>query len=444
MLTDSRGHEITTAEPRAAAAVDTALGHLVGRRAALTPTLAEVQELDPDCVMGQVLSGLMACGARKQALLEAAREAHARAHAKRAAATAREGLYIDALECAIAREPEAVVDRLSAVLDKHPRDLLASVLIQGELFWTGDMRRSAAESARVDKHWSASIEGYADWLALRAFDLEEIGELDAAERLGRESVARDSHNLWGAHAVAHVLEMRGDSASGIRWLDDLKGGWDAGGPMKFHLWWHRCLCHIEQGQHEAALEIHDDWIRNNELPAQQALPDFYLDIQNGASNLIRLELQGVDVGQRWHALAAAIDSTWDDLSSPFTTLHVAMILAATAQWDRLDTLIQAVKIYSTKQDASLARTFQAVPAILQFISAHRHGKHDAVVELGAATRDTLWLLGGSHAQRDVLFQLLFDSARRCGDQVLLAQLTTDLERIGFVDPLQRIAYRSVA
>ncbi len=444
MLTDRRGHAISTVEPRAAVALDEAIAHLVGRRSALTPTLARVRELDPDCVMGQVLTGMMGCGVRKLSGLEAAREAYAAAAAQRDQVSARERLYVDVLESAIAREPDAVVERLSAILEHCPTDLLASVLLQGELFWTGDMQRAEAESARVDAFWCSSIEGYADWLALRAFDLEETGDLALAERLGRESVERDPNNLWGAHSVAHVLEMKGESAEGIRWLDELKGGWDAGGPMKYHLWWHRCLCHIEQGQFEAALEIHDTWIRNSELPFQKALPDFYLDIQNGASNLIRLELQGIDVGERWQVLANAIEGSWDDLSNPFTTLHVAMVLAATGQLGRQQALLNNVNALASEQQSALARTYRGVPVVLEFIAAHRAGRHQQVVACGASSRASLWQLGGSHAQRDVLFQLLFDSARRCQDYALITSIHSDLERIGFVHPLGRVAYRDAA
>jgi len=189
--------------------------------------------------------------------------------------------------------------------------------------------------------------------------------------------------------------------------------------MKYHLWWHRCLCHIEQGEHDAALEIHDTWLRNAELPFQQALPDFYLDVQNGASNLIRLELQGVEVGDRWQALADAIEDSWSDLSNPFTTLHVAMVLAATGQHDRQQTLLSAVNTLVNEHDSSLATAYSGVPEVLDFIAAHRAGQHKQVAARGASSRDSLWRLGGSHAQRDVLFQLLFDSASRCQDHALI-------------------------
>ena len=465
MYQDSRAHAITTDSSTAASAVDEAIGHLVGRRAAMMPTIEAAVVADPACVMAQALAGLMACGARKAAALPAASQALAAIGSSRHAATSRERLYVEALEQAIARRPGAMVARYEAILCEHPTDLLAAVLAQGELFWTGDMPRSARLSAAADSAWHEGVDGYPDWLALRAFDLEEAGELDAAERLGREAIARDPANLWGAHAVSHVLEMRGDSAGGVRWLDGLHAGWDAGGPMRFHLWWHRCLCHVELGESDAALALHDDWLRNDALPFQRAVPDFYLDVQNAASHLLRLEIAGVDVGDRWQSLATAIDASWDDLSSPFTTLHVAMVLAATGQRQRLARLIDAVEALAGSTDPAVAGSvgpscssgaeaeqqraadtlpdaYRGASGMLRAIRAHRAGHHAQVVADAQPLRGELWRFGGSHAQRDVLFQLLFDSARAVGDQALMRAIHADLERIGFRAPFERAAYRT--
>jgi len=349
---DSRGHAITTPSPDAAVAVDRAIAHLVGRRAAVMDAIDAAVASDQGCVMAQVLAGLMACGARKRAALPAARQALAAVQGTRGQASEREQRYVAVLEHAIERRPGHMVAGYEAILQEHPTDLLAAVMAQGELFWTGDMARSARLSAQADPAWHDGIDGYAHWLALRAFDLEEAGRFDRAERSGRACIERDPANLWGAHAVAHVLEMRGENAAGIRWLEGLEGGWSAGGPMRFHLWWHRCLCHVELGEHDMALALHDAWLRNDGLAFQRAVPDFYLDVQNAASHLLRLEIAGADVGPRWQPLAAAINGSWDDLSSPFTTLHVGMVLAATGQHERLEALIGQVEaLTATAGDA---------------------------------------------------------------------------------------------
>jgi len=115
-------------------------------------------------------------------------------------------------------------------------------------------------------------------------------------------------------------------------------------------------------------------------------------------------------------------------SNPFTTLHVAMVLAATGQHDRQQTLLSAVNTLVNEHDSSLATAYSGVPEVLDFIAAHRAGQHKQVAARGASSRDSLWRLGGSHAQRDVLFQLLFDSASRCQDHALINGIHVDLER----------------
>ena len=43
-----------------------------------------------------------------------------------------------------------------------------------------------------------------------AFALEQAGALDAAEDAGRRAVGMNRDDPWAQHAVAHVLEARGD------------------------------------------------------------------------------------------------------------------------------------------------------------------------------------------------------------------------------------------
>jgi hypothetical protein len=73
--------------------------------------------------------------------------------------------------------------------------------------------------------------------------------------------------------------------------------------------------------------------------------------------------------------------------------------------------------------------------------AHRLGEYDRVVELLSSVRHDLPLIGGSHAQRDVFYQLLIDAARRSGRENLIPQFLSDVERIGFGAVEERTLYR---
>ena len=79
----------------------------------------------------------------------------------------------------------------------------------------------------------------------------------AAEPSGRAAIEIDPGDLWGAHAVAHVMEMQGRHAEGIAWLDELEPNWEGGNNLLHHLWWHRALFHLERREFDAVLDLYD-------------------------------------------------------------------------------------------------------------------------------------------------------------------------------------------
>jgi len=66
-----------------------------------------------------------------------------------------------------------------------------------------------------------------------------------------------------------------------------------------------------------------------------------------------------------------------------------------------------------------------------------------VVELLYPVRHDLWMMGGSHAQQDLFFQMLVDAVAQTGDRARVAELMNEIEQIGFVEPAQLSAYRSI-
>jgi hypothetical protein len=62
------------------------------------------------------------------------------------------------------------------------------------------------------------------------------------------------------------------------------------------LWWHLALFKLALGRDDEVLRLWDEQI----FPEPSA---FYLDPQNAASMLARLEIQGLAVGRRWEKVA---------------------------------------------------------------------------------------------------------------------------------------------
>ncbi len=444
MYTDVRGHIITTDNQSAAIACSDAIEKFIQRKIDVVPLLQKSLQADPDCAFTQAVFGLMLHGARNSNLRANTAATLATAQQCHTPTTERERMYVAALESAVAGDLYGLVGCYEKILNEDPTDLLTLVLAQGELFWLGDMKQSLQLSQKVHSSWNREISGYADYLSVRAFDLEEAGQYVLAEACGREGVALDKHNVWGAHAVAHVLFMQGRHAEGVDWLQGLQDHWQDTNQMKFHIWWHQCLFYLEQKQFDAVLDGYDRWVRNLDESLMQAIPDLYIDMQNGASMLWRLEHAGVDVGNRWHEMAELAHPRISDMSSPFTSAHFAIILAAVGQFEDCDALLEYMRKFANTESHSLASRYAdaAIPAAVGAV-AHRRGDYQAAFTAMMPARHAFWQMGGSHAQQDVFFQILVDAAFKAGHRAEAKALLNEIEVIGFSEPSQRVAYEAV-
>ena len=129
-------------------------------------------------------------------------------------------------------------------------------------------------------------------MSCRCFAHEECGNYVIAEAAGRAAVELDPADLWATHAVAHVMEMQDRHDEGIAWLGELERHWAGGNNLLHHLWWHRALFHLECGETAEVLALYDRRFRDLASPVTQAQPDLYIDVQNAASMLFRLERRG--------------------------------------------------------------------------------------------------------------------------------------------------------
>jgi tetratricopeptide (TPR) repeat protein len=349
--------------------------------------------------------------------------------------------YVDALDALARGELTQAVTVYEQILAQYPTDLFVHRLAQQELFWMGEARWMADIAESSAAAWSEADKGYGMFLSVHAFALEEAGDRARAERLARQAVELDAGDLWGAHAVAHVLEMQGRVDEGIDWLRGLHGNWAGGNQIVHHLWWHMCLFLLERGEHAQILEIFDAHIRNMQSSLVIAVPDVYIDIQNVASLLMRLELRGVDVGARWSSVAEVAQQRIDNHATAFTDAHAVMILAACGEFDNAATLLNSMKTFAMHCEGSLGPRYSsaAIPAARAAI-AHRRGDHRAVVNALLPARRALWQMGGSHAQRDVYSQLLVDSLMKLGEHRWLATVLAEQRAVPFEHLEQRTLY----
>ena len=444
MRKDLHGLTLSTDSTEAADAFDRATMAYLKYRTDAGRHLAAATKADPDFALGHVVRGYFNLLSYNAANLQAAAEAlaDARKHASRT--TTREAAHIEALSKWIDGDLDRGLEIWEGVLAEHPHDTLAFRLHHFNAFWLGRPGTMQAEVEKAFPHWSNEHAGWSMMLACRCFAHEESGNYTLAESAGRMAIDVDPGDLWAAHGIAHVLEMQGRRGEGIEWLKRLEPNWAGGNNLKHHLSWHRAMFHMERREFDEVLTQYDSGFRDMGSPLTQALPDMYIDVQNAASMLFRLERHGVDAGSRWVELADKAEARIGDCLSAFTLPHWMMALAATGRTDAANRMIEAMQAHG-RGNGTVARLVGrlALP-LCQAVLAHRQGRHEEVLTHMRPIVSDMYLLGGSHAQQDVLEQLFLDSALKAdaGDDVRLM-----LERVAGrhpVPPHRRVGYAAAA
>ena len=436
MQPDARGLALSTDSPAAAAAFDAAIGSYLRYRTDAARHIEAALAADPGFAMAHLLRGYFAMLSFNRANVPAAAVALAAARTGAERLTRRERRHLDALAAWIDGQLWRTLGAWEAILAEDPTDVLALRLSHFNYFWLGEVAAMRQSVLRAKAGWDEGLPGFGTVLSCEAFGHEECGEYRAAEAAGRAAVERDPLDLWGTHAVAHVLEMEGRHRDGIDWLDGLKGHWEGAAAIVHHLWWHRGLYHWELGEFDQVLALYDERFRNPESPLTRAMPDLYIDVQNAAAMLWRLERAGVAVGSRWDELADKAEARAGDTLSAFTQPHWMLALAAAGRTDAARRLVASLAEAGRGAD-SLAPVHAGVTGpVAAAVLAHRAGDWPRVVDLLWPIRNELWRLGGSHAQRDIFRQMLADAAARAGDRTTLRAVLAE-EQFGRTLPLTR-------
>ena len=437
-MQDSQALAITTSSQAAADAFNRTLKAYVGYRVDMSDHLGAALKADPDFALAHCARGYFMMLAYNAGMVPLAIDAHRNALRVAPGATPREQLHVAALGAWIAGDLDRTLDVWEQILARHPTDILAMRLAHFNYFWLGRREDMRASVERVLHKWHDGLEAYSTLLACLAFGREECGDYAAAERAGRRAVELNPAEVWGAHAVAHVLEMQGRQAEGIEWLVSLERHWEGVNNLAHHLWWHRAMFHLERREFDAVLELYDRRFRDLGSPLVQKMPDLYIDIQNAASMLFRLERQGVAVGRRWEEIADKAEARVGDCLSAFTLPHWMMALAAAGRESAAQRMLAAMKEHPGKVVREVA-----LP-VCEAVLAHRRGEHAKALSLLRPVVDKLYQLGGSHAQQDVLRQLYLDAAMKAERDEDVRTILARAGRAYALPPSKRVGYAAAA
>ena len=445
MQRDHWGYHLSTESADAATAQIKAYQSFSRWRTDMMLQLDNATAADPDFALPYVMKGLIIASLRKPELMGKAQALFDKASAARPPESAREKLYFKALNENLAGRLCGTINAFDEITMLCPHDLFAHRQAQAELFWQGEVEWMRDINDRAANVWTKDVPGFAHYQAIRAFGLEETGNYAEAERCAREAVELDPAECWGAHAMAHILVMQARLDEGVDWINDLTGNWDGCNHIVHHNWWHLALFHCERGDYQAALDIYDNRLRDLNSPLMQAMPDYFVDLQNDVAILQRLELRGVDAGSRWEPIADLAQAWTGNTTSGFTAAHAALALAAAGRFAAANELVEkmAARIAADEAgDIAGKLTLATLPTCKAAIAFRRHD-HQTVLDVLYPVRRQLWHMGGSHAQRDLFFQLLWTSAYQLGEIGKLGVIRAELETLGFEHMDERTSYREV-
>jgi tetratricopeptide (TPR) repeat protein len=429
-ISDIRGHLLTGASERALPHYETAVRQLnlfVGDPvASVDAAIAE----SPDFVMAHALRAYLHLLGTEPAGIPVAYEAFERA--SRIAASEREAAHLTAISCLVNGRWQKASRVLEDIAIQHPHDLLALQAGHQVDFFRGDSRMLRDRIARALPAWSSDVPGYHAVLGMHAFGLEEMGQYAKAERSGREAVELEPRDSWAQHAVAHVLEMQGRQRDGINWMQGNTEGWSRDNFFAVHNWWHLALYHLDLGDVDTVLALFDG-------PIYGARSRVILDMVDASAMLWRLHLRGIDVGDRWEAVADAWEPVAEQSIYAFNDAHAMMAFVGAGRPAAAQRLLAAQReamMAEHSDNASFTREVGHPVALA--IQAFGEGRYGETARQLRAVRNIAHRFGGSHAQRDVLDLTLIEAALRSGQQPLAQALSAERAAVKPHSPLARL------
>ena len=233
---------------------------------------------------------------------------------------------------------------------------------------------------------------------------------------------------------------------GSDWLGSQVPNWSLGNNLIHHLWWHRALLRLDLGEVDAVMASYDQDIRNFDEPMTKATPDHYVDLQNAAALLWRLEQLGPRCrqplggagGQGGGPYRRGRPSADGAASDDGAGRHGARRGGGTVRCGVARTCRRTGGCGPRRRSPMwLSRSARPRWRIGAAITAR-------VVDLLAPRQEQIRLLGGSNAQRDMFFQMLIDAAMKADRRDVVSAMIAHETATRSVPPTQRAGYAAAA
>ena len=418
-FTDRWGCAVFAGEQQAVDLLDEAVEQLVSLSGDPLALADEAAASHPDLVLARVLQAYLALYAGSASGRQRARAVVSALDPCGLETGERELLHVLAVQSWADGEWERAAGFLERALLHESRDLLALKVAQDLYFFIGNQQDLLGVVERVVGAWPSDRPGYGYVCGMYAFGLEENGQYDAAEQQAGKALEQNPRDVWAVHAQAHIFEMEGAQRLGVAFLDRSVDAWSSS-YFATHNWWHRALYHLELREVDEALALYDG-------PIRATRSSEWLDVDDAASLLWRLQLFGVDIGDRARTLLEDVEEPMDDPVSVFNDWHAVMIAGLA---DAPEVCEQLIVHNRSASDGTNRRAIDAAGLqLLEGFAAFAGGDTTSALHRLIDIKPKSHAVGGSHAQRDVIDLTLIAAAARSGDVPLAeALLAARVER----------------
>jgi tetratricopeptide (TPR) repeat protein len=415
MKDDWRGNPVTTNSDATIAGINDFVEGFLSYETKAANVL-KAADNDPGSCLANAYAALLYMFMENNEAPALARPYLEKAEAAAAHATAREQLTTAIARTWVEGDIARTLELSRQAAKDYPRDLALVKQAQYHYFNLGNCAGMLSLAYQVlDKNRDLPY-----MHGLIAFGYEQCHLMDEAEAAARQAISMRRKEPWAHHAMAHVMLTQGRIDEGLAFMTDVSETWtDLNSFMSTHNWWHLGLFLISQGRYDDAIDLYDKHIWG-------VWKEYSQDQIGAVSFLLRLELIGADVGNRWTDLGEHLKVRVNDFVQPFLSMQYLYGLAR-ANLTQAAQMMRNLREFAPNAPAISHEAWNAVclPAC-EGLLAHARGEYEQAFRKMSAAVPRLLEIGGSHAQRGLFEQILLDSmiktARYAPAQQMLEQL----------------------
>jgi hypothetical protein len=212
--------------------------------------------------------------------------------------------------------------------------------------------------------------------------------------------------------------MQGRVRDGLAFLAEVESAWGEGTGLSVHLAWHRALFHLDANDPAAALAIYDARIASAGSADMATLAD-------GSALLWRLQLQDIDLGERWALLADRWSMHNLADARPFYVVHAIMAFVAAGRPAAAMRLAEVLPSTHRHKATSLSPEDALTAPLCEALLAFARSDYAACVVWLKRVRHIARRCGGSLAQCDVIHLTLTEAALRARQARLARALVAE-------------------